>query len=136
MSRTDNDTPPWLYQPLEPYHVCRQFHSRFWQRFRDNCDLPTEPPQTWDRNWANSLHASQHCRWMVAYLDYPERKYRYWARRYGPRMRPYTHTTFYGPDRAQARDRARQAIADFRANGDTDIEPEKRQHRHSVQWWW
>lgn len=41
---------------------------------------------------------------------------------------------YHGPERRRTRDSLRDAARDWNANGDTDVEPDTRQHRHSVAW--
>lgn len=45
---------------------------------------------------------------------------------------------WFGPERASVRDQLAAARRDYNAYGDTDVEPEPRQHRHAI-WgggWW
>lgn len=56
------------------------------------------------------------------------------------RWQPYRHhcdpsaddrrNAYYGPERAHVRGMLRAAAREYNAHGDTDVEPEPRQHRH------
>jgi len=49
----------------------------------------------------------------------------------------YINHVWYGPQRAKVRIDVVNAIKDYRANSETDIETPSYQHRHIAQWlWW
>jgi len=60
----------------------------------------------------------------------------YYTARPTPELR---HLVWWRPDRAHARSTLRQAVAEWNTTGDTGLEPEPRQHRHSNStgggWW-
>lgn len=63
-------------------------------------------------------------------------RYPYYASKvYGVRPSREDRRLYYnGPERRRTRDVLRDAARDWNANGDTDIELDTRQHRHSVAW--
>lgn len=117
MSRTDKDDPYWVRGFYDEYAVA--FHDwdcekRGFGRTRP-CDI-------------DDL-VGIGCLWVPD--GWPWR--RYWTPSREDRRKAY-----YGPERAHVRAVLRAAARGFNANGETDIEPGPRQHRHGV-WrggWW
>jgi hypothetical protein len=132
MSRTDAHAPHWVtaewYEP-DHYRCQNGEHSlRWWNRNgARECDLPDEPVRhrhvlsgwrstrehhcTWEPDWTGVSPYSRPRRWFIEH---------YW----------------HNPERVRSRDTLRAAVADYRANGDTDVQPDARQARHSAGWAW
>jgi hypothetical protein len=63
------------------------------------------------------------------------RNYTFWYVPHPPAW--FVEHVWNGPERRRARDIGREAIKDYRANGDTDIDFPRDHHRHCARWlWW
>jgi hypothetical protein len=135
MSRTTNTTPYWVRAVwFEPYHVCRQYHSRSWQKWNDDCNLPAEPvrqhPQA-VRQECRQYRYSR-CYWTPIY-DHANR----WP--HGPSAGPpkwFRQHHWDNMIRTLLRAQLGEARKQHRGSGDIDIIADTRQHRHGAGWDW
>lgn len=134
MSRTDKDTPAWVRAQRAPASERRENHH--W-----NCDSGPERgnPFRRDENSHRCDIDDRHSHgWRGACTYYPLDRH-HWRQSYGNlHMRERVNIGYYSPERAHVRDVLRDAVRDFNAYGETDVEPVGRQHRHA-HWgsgWW
>lgn len=88
------------------------------------------------------FHADWSCETCVAQPEVPtcdlyfDRGYGWQVSKvYGDHPNREDRRLYYnGPERRRVRDVLHGAARDWNANGDTDVEPDTRQHRHSVAW--
>lgn len=72
------------------------------------------------------------CRWLLPVEDEP----RYYSYTDSPSVVD-CHLMWYGPSRTEERNRLREAVKDYNANGDTDhVELDHQQHRHGISYYW
>lgn len=128
MSRTDKDTPGWVSAVWYPQH-----HPSCGRR--RPCDLPqlslrhgrSLPPARWARRI--TLGWFTRCEWVY---DWPRTS----RGGQGSPPRWYINYVWEGPQRRIVRDRARRAVAEYRATGAVDVELPTGQHRHRAGWLW
>lgn len=128
MSRTDKDMPYWVratwWQPQHYQCDCPDAeHFRGWRYNRPvrPCDLPAEPRIELPRRPAR-------CTWG------PVWEWHYWCGR-GP-DRDFVNLIWHGPQRRQARDDCRRAIAEYRAHGTVQVIPSTDPARNGAKWLW
>jgi hypothetical protein len=130
MSRTDHHMPHWVtavwYEPV--HHRC--VAGRRWSdRYRDRlpCDLPDRPVRHHPvlSHWRAT--AGTRCTWEPDWDG---------VRSYPRPPRWYVEHVWHNPERVRVRDTLHAAAAEYRATGDTDLEPDPRQARHSAEWMW
>lgn len=132
MSRTDAHTPYWVTAEWwEPVHFRCRNSAYTWRQWRANgeheCDLPVEPVRLrpLGRRWRSSEKIT--CVWEPDYVGVSP-----WPR--PPRW--FVNAEWHAPERLRIRDTLRAAAADYRANGDTDVEPPPFQAKHGAAWLW
>lgn len=120
MSRTDKDTPWWYQAPYwEPEHVrCEHATSSWWRAHstgpRRSCDLPDEPDYNRD---APRAGRSPHLRFSGGCYWWPHWPFRC--------VCSYCRPPHLGlGERAAVRAYRRRVMAEHRATGDTDVEPD------------
>lgn len=69
--------------------------------------------------------------------DRPGRfSWRRYVHQFGHPPRWYRHAEWFGPDRARARDEARDAVKEYRAHGNVEKVLRTEQHRYRAIWDW
>lgn len=139
MSRTFKDQPWWVVSPgWEQFHKhCDfQYLSRFgWAspNPRDRvCDLPAEPDlkawKNWDGLGWRAIKST--CMWIPTFP---------YTRQYGKGTPPkwYRDHVWMNPVRVRERDYAREAIKEYRANGDVEAVLPDDKAKNCAKWlWW
>lgn len=115
MSRTDKDRPYWVSDKYVARHVCHQVKIA--------CDLPEFVSVKFTKRSRNF------CYWRPYHPNRPI----YWNK-VPPRW--YVLHRYHNPQRVHKRDTLREALKDYNANGNTEIETVDRQGRNSAQWDW
>ena len=119
MSRTDNTDPYWVIaESFWENHVCGHFPKT------TGCDLP---------KLLNNKDGkrSTRCYWRPSFA---QKDFKVRSLQHVPKW--YVDHRYHNPMRRDARDTLRNALKDYNANGDTDIEATSRQGRSSAQWDW
>jgi hypothetical protein len=142
MSRTDKDIPWWIesewYEPFHGEHCIYLVpYFRGWgpRPTTVPCDLPDEPRRDAYVPWYRYRPGDRPtmCVWEPCYgrLAY---RYRYTR----PPTKRERHSEWYGPVRAQLRDRLTEARKQYQGSGDVEmIEEPIGHHRHaSLNGWW
>lgn len=139
MSRTDKDTPWWTRENVwwEPWHNPRCLHysyERFCKAAPDPsfiCTLPPEPKVTGQGlpHYAHRLlNPDRDCIWVA---DWPH------GRNWQPRPpKWYLDHVWNNPMRVKVRDKSRQAVKEYRATGEVDVELPLEQHRHCAHYYY
>lgn len=131
MSRTDAHAPHWVSCELyEPAHRCVNAIHTHWSAvgYPGECDLPDTPvrrrPVLSGWRWRPE---SPRCTWQPTWDGVSA-----WPR--PPRW--FVEHHWHNPERRRVRDTLLAAVADWRANGGTDVEPAPRQARHGAAYYW
>lgn len=121
MSRTDKDNPRFISPSgwYKPRHYCSR---------NNPCTLPDLNSIKYAREIIKISRSR--CFWYVHHSTYE------WYLQFGRPPKWFVDHVYHNVMRRDSRDSLRKAIADHRANGDTDVEPEPRQARHSAGWLW
>lgn len=128
MSRTDKDVPDWYtVEYYEPFHRCGLANNSWYRHDRD-CDLP-------ELTWATArpvrgfMLRRRYCEWLPIrpagtkkwYNDNPG----WWYRQ-----------VWLEPERGRVRDQCTEALQDYNANGDTEVDIADFQKKHNGGWFW
>jgi hypothetical protein len=137
VSRTDKDVPYWVAADYYiPDHAGCEFVRQRWLwagAERRECDLPESPVRKHRRlRYSWRTRNSARCAWLPDWDSTPGHGRAGWPPHGTPRW--FVRARYHCPQRREARDVLRAAAADWRANGDTDLEPVPRQGRHSAHW--
>lgn len=113
MGKTDKDRPYYI----RARDIGEEFHRHAdWRGNPLECDL-------YDDHRNDRWQRRNNCGWTLPYC-------------FGGVPSAYVSLVYHWPQRRQERDACRDAMRDWNANGDTDIEPEPRQARNSARWMW
>ena len=127
MSRTDKDMPAWVTATRwKPYHVCQEGHALSYQKWNEECDLPTAPRRVRPvpRTWRSRNRMS--CEWVMV-----------WERRsMGSVPKSFLDHQYFNPERRRTRDDSRKALAEYRATGKVDVVHSVRQARGEGRWYY
>jgi len=126
MSHTDKTDPHWVRairhprRHIEHGHHCENKPSARWVTHKEF--RPCVIVETPEARWLT-------CHWEIPDDEY----YSFW---YGSHCsREDRRLYWYGGARVEERDKLREAIKDYRANGDIDhVELKHQQHRHDTAW--
>lgn len=134
MSDTDKDKPYWVTAEWwEPVHRNCEYDDRAGRWWPPNrgprrvCDLPDRPVVTRPERvtWRGSSRRLG-CHWEADDRRHPFSSPPKW----------YRDHRWNNPQRRQVRDVGRRAVADYRANGGTDVELPTAHHRNGARWDW
>lgn len=120
MSRTDKDLPYWYAENFRPNHHWRCIVGRA------NCSLPKLNVSN-ERSFNKRFTA---CYWQPIHEPW---RNKWWSWQPTPPKWFLDHV-WNNAQRVHERDTLRDALKDYNANGDTDIQTLDNQHRHCGQW--
>jgi hypothetical protein len=139
MSRTDKDRPYWVDAKYwEPWHYqCGNDNFYSWgflsrtSKTRE-CDLPPKPLYSHYRSVNFRRKGYMHCGWVPVW----ERDEHGRDRAHSPVPRWFVNHIWTNPIRVKVRDGCRQAIKEYRASGDVDVDLPVDQHHHGAMYYW